>query len=174
MDPLTALGLAGNIVQFLDFCGKIVLGTREVYLSGSVGLDVQAEAATRELLDFTTKLQPAPLVHNGTQAHSENEIALRQLCDECSDVAKQMLHQLNRLKRDYLTPPEPVPPGASIKQWEKRQQRFAEYMEDLEELGRSLRLALRGMWKRKDLEELEKRLEKCRAAIQLRMLASLR
>ncbi len=174
MDPLTAFGLAGTIVQFLDFCGKIVLGTREVYLTGSAGLDVQAEAAIRDLLDFTTKLQPAPLLHNRAQAHTENETALRQLCDDCSDVANQMLHQLNRLKRQYLTPPEPARPGASTKEWEKRQQRFMEYMEDLEELGRSLRLALRGMWKRKELEELEQRLEKCRAAIQLRMVASLR
>jgi hypothetical protein len=174
MDPLTAFGLAGTIVQFLDFCGKIVLGTREVYLSGSVGLDVQAEAATRDLLNFTTKLQPASLQPHGAHSDNENEIALRQLCDDCSDIARQLLHQLNRLKKQHLTPPDPVPHGASPKEWEKRQQRFAEYMEDLEELGRSLRLALRGMWKRKELDELERRLEKCKAAIQLRMLASLR
>lgn len=174
MDPLTAFGLAGTIIQFLDFCGKIVLGTREVYISGSTGLDVQAEAATRDLLDFTTKLQPAPSLHIGAQPHTENEVALRQLCGDCSDVASQMLHQLNRLKREHLTPPDPVPRGASLKAWEKGQLRLAEYMRDLEELGRSLRLALRDMWSRKELEQLENRLEKCRAAIQLRMLASLR
>ena len=174
MDPLTAFGLAGTIVQFLDFCGKIVLGTREVYLSGSVGLDVQAQAATRDLLDFTTKLQAVPPVHNGAQADIENEVALRQLCDECSDVAKQMLQQLSRLTREHLTPPEPVARGASLKAWEKGQLRLAEYLKDLAELGRSLRLALRSMWSRKELEELEQRLEKCRAAIQLRMVAALR
>lgn len=174
MDPLTAFGFAGTIVQFVDFCGKLVLGTREVYRSGSDELVVQVEAATKDLLDFTTKLQPAPVLQHCTQAHSENENALRQLCGDCSDVSRDMLHQLSRLKIQYLTPPDPVPPGASLKEWEKGQRRLAKYREELEELGRSLRIALRSMWTRKELEELEARLEKCRAAIQLRMLAALR
>ena len=33
MDPFTAVGLAGNLVQFVDFIWKLVTETREIALS---------------------------------------------------------------------------------------------------------------------------------------------
>jgi hypothetical protein len=33
MNPFTALGLAGNLIQFVDFAWKLVAGTREIVIS---------------------------------------------------------------------------------------------------------------------------------------------
>lgn len=56
MDPLSAVGLAGTLVQLVDFSSKIVKEGHELYKSGSTAINVQAEAATRDLLQLTTKL----------------------------------------------------------------------------------------------------------------------
>jgi hypothetical protein len=33
MNPLTAAGLAGNIIQFVDFASKVISGSRALYIS---------------------------------------------------------------------------------------------------------------------------------------------
>lgn len=44
IDPLTAIGLAGNIVQFIDFGTKIVSKARDIHTS--------AVGATRDVSDL--------------------------------------------------------------------------------------------------------------------------
>jgi hypothetical protein len=43
VDPLTALSLAGTIVQFVDFWSKLLLSGRELYKSGTGSLTVNDE-----------------------------------------------------------------------------------------------------------------------------------
>lgn len=39
MDPLTALGLASNIVQFVDFASKLISQSHEIYQSADGALE---------------------------------------------------------------------------------------------------------------------------------------
>jgi len=172
MDPLTAIGLAGTVVQFVDFGSRVLLEGRELYKSGSVKLNVQAEAVTRDLLDFSVKLEQSSRLHNAARPPTENELALRKLCDDCHGVAKQLLAQLAKLK-PKLVPPRDLPRHASNENkgiWLKN---LREHQSEVEKMGNSLRLALMSVWSRKELEELEGRLEKYRNAIQTRLIASL-
>lgn len=43
MDPLTALSLAGNIIQFVDFGGRLLGGAGEIYHSAEGSLKVHDE-----------------------------------------------------------------------------------------------------------------------------------
>ena len=43
MDPLAALSLAGNIIQFVDFGGRLLGGAGEIYRSADGSLKVHDE-----------------------------------------------------------------------------------------------------------------------------------
>ena len=51
LDPLTALGLAGNIVQFVGFSSKIIGKARDIYKSadGSLLENLDAETVAQSL-----------------------------------------------------------------------------------------------------------------------------
>ena len=45
MDPLSAIGLAGNIVAFVEFTSKLISGTIEIYSSLARTMDEHADLA---------------------------------------------------------------------------------------------------------------------------------
>src|SRR6266566_2274950 len=59
MDILVAIGLAGNIIQFVDFGGKLISKTAEIYKSSTGALveNVDIETATNNLVLLSTTLQ---------------------------------------------------------------------------------------------------------------------
>ena len=58
LDPLTAIGLIGNIVQFVDFGLKIVSKAREVRNSttGALAENVDTERIATDLIQLTSAL----------------------------------------------------------------------------------------------------------------------
>jgi len=171
MDPLTAVGLAGTIVQFVDFSSKILLGTGQLYRHGELNLNSQSEAVTQDLLDFCTKFQRLPHLHGGTRAPTENDLALAKLCGECNNVAEELLTRLNALKPilDIPTPPS----KRDRHEWKALKDKWEAKYEKVQKFGKSLRLAFLSVWNREELLVMEKRLEKYRAVVQTRMLGSL-
>ena len=97
LDPLTAIGLCGNIVQFVDFCSKVVSKAHRIYRSadGSLTENLDAETISRDLLYLTAKveagLRPSP---------TQEDQALQDLCDGCNDVAQELLIVLGKLKSE--------------------------------------------------------------------------
>jgi hypothetical protein len=172
MDPLSAVGLAGTVVQFVDFGCRIVSEGRELYKSGSVKLNAQAEAVTKDLLDFSAKLQTPPRLNNWNRPPTENELALRKLSDGCNEVAQELLARLSRLTPKLL-PPEDLPNNAPSKDRERWLKRLKQHQREIEKMGNSLRLALLSVWTRKEIEEVEQRLAKYESAIKMRMLGCL-
>jgi len=92
MEIVAAIGLAGNIIQFVDFCGKLISKTAEIYKSGAGALveNVDIETATDDLALLSTTLQDS--------ANSADDTALRELCQSCNIVAKKLLSALNKVK----------------------------------------------------------------------------
>jgi hypothetical protein len=88
MDPLTAVGLAGTVAQFVDFSSKIVIGAKELCKHGKLKLNAQASAVAHDLLDFSAKLHLPSQICNGGEAPTDNDMALVKLCGECEDVAR--------------------------------------------------------------------------------------
>ncbi len=59
MDPITAVGAAGNIIQFLDFGLKLASKAQEIYKSNNSALSENndMEVLAEGLAKLTTKLE---------------------------------------------------------------------------------------------------------------------
>jgi len=172
MDPLTAVGLAGTIVQFVDFSSKLLLEGRELYKSGSAELNLQVEAATKDLLEFSIKLQRLVSDPDVNIQATDNVIALGKLCEECSELAYELLARLDQLKSNV-----DLPSSLSNDATKRDKQIWLIKLKDqkkrVERMGTSLRLAFRSMWSAEELKEISARLEKYRGAIHTRMVGLL-
>lgn len=93
MEPLVAIGLVGNIVQFVDFTSKLVSKTVENYHSadGAFMENTDLETATNDLLALNERIR------SNTTIESTNP-ALASLCCSCCDVANELLTALTKLK----------------------------------------------------------------------------
>lgn len=99
MDPLTALGLASNIIQVVDFSIKLVSKGYNIYRSadGSLAENVDAEANTRNLTMLITKLR-RKIGQEGNGNLSDNDQSLIRLYEKCTQIADELLHKLDQAK----------------------------------------------------------------------------
>lgn len=95
LETLAAIGLVGNIVQFVDFSSKILSKTRQVYQSadGALSENIDTEHVTKHLAELSTALQ-------ASASSSQGDPALEKLCESCNNVAKKLLKALEKLKVD--------------------------------------------------------------------------
>lgn len=136
MDPLTAIGLAGNVVQFVDFCGKLVSKSVEIYRS--------REGVLREIIDIETATKDLAQLNDQNSIVTADE-ALERLCKSCIAVADELLQALGKVKVN-----------GSPQKW------------------LSFRKALRSVWSKEQIRELEQRLAILRDQLNLRLTADLR
>ena len=61
LDPLTAIGLAGNIVQFVDFSCKIIDKSQDIHKAEDQSLpeNTEAETVAKALLTLNSKSKTA-------------------------------------------------------------------------------------------------------------------
>lgn len=149
MDALTALSLAGTIVQFVDFGRKILGDYQHFYESASGALPVndEIELITRDLSDVVIKLG-RPLYHGNVTPSSEQlaeHQALLKLCDSCREVADELLTVLNGIK-----------------------------VKGRRQAWNSFREAIKAAWTKKEVKDLNDRLDTFWKAIETHVLLSLR
>jgi len=98
LDPITALGLAGNVVQFLDFSISLVGKAHDIYKSpdGSLSENVDAENVARKIKILQSKLQADE--KDNPSYDSEMEGLLEGMCSSCDAAAKELLEVLETLK----------------------------------------------------------------------------
>lgn len=97
-DPVTATGLAGNIVQFVQFASDIVSKFREIYTS--------AAGAARETIDLVTLAENDIALQLRTSLQSPGILSAltkedQQLEDvrvQCREIATELLEALDMLK----------------------------------------------------------------------------
>ena len=92
MDPLTALGLAGNIVQFVDFSSKLLCGAYEVYSSTS-GATADLDTVIKDLQAATRRLSPP-----SSKPRTDDEIALSSLVSNCRKLSEDIQKVLDKLQ----------------------------------------------------------------------------
>jgi hypothetical protein len=145
LDPITAVSLAGTVVQFVDFSAKLISKGYEIYNSAD-GTFVE----NRELEVVAHSLQR----HIGTLSRSSrevvspataDEIALKELCEACQSVAGEFLDALDRVKV-----------RGSNRKWKSVQQ------------------ALKSYWSQEKIEGLEKRIARFKDQISFNLLGMLR
>jgi len=103
MDPLTALSVASNVVQFIDFTSKVINLTWNVYRSKPDDITGEFYYLTRITEDFQRhnhELKASLQQHSSTDQSRllAADIELLQICEDCESINKKLLAALNRLK----------------------------------------------------------------------------
>jgi hypothetical protein len=103
MAELAALGLASNIVQFVDFGIKLFSEAREIYESAQDGRaeDLELETVTVDLKGFAQSLHASGKPSPGNPQPKKlaaDEIALQKLAISCEKLANELLKLLDDLK----------------------------------------------------------------------------
>jgi hypothetical protein len=149
-DPLTAVGLAGTVVQFVDFSTKLVSHSVELYEKGKLSCHDELEKATVDLTQLTQELSYIPQASQSQPGFvrrrpSREEVALEQLAASCAELGGQLLSVLNSLNA----------------------QKSHNCLE-------SFRTALRAVRKKSNIEDIDHRLKKLKDQLCMRLLAILR
>ncbi|KAI1395237.1 hypothetical protein F4819DRAFT_492670 [Hypoxylon fuscum] len=116
MDPFSAIGLAGNIITFVDFGYKILSGSKEIYTSASGASTLNHELAldTQTFQGVVASIQEPHTAGSVT----EKEQALRRFAVECGSVASDLKKLLDELKaRDPTSKRDSL--RAAIRDWRK-------------------------------------------------------
>lgn len=94
MEAIGSLGLAANVLQFIDFTSRLVANSSELYKSNDGLLDEnrQIEIVTNDLVLLNAKIKEA--------AVSASNEALRQLSESCKATADELITALNKLRID--------------------------------------------------------------------------
>lgn len=147
MDPITAIGIAGSIVQFVDFGLKVVSKGNHIYRSGDGTLseDHDLEVLTRDLVLFNARMQCALQPAEPVAGLSQTDQALKDLSATSKELAEKLLERLNMVKA---------------------QGRFRRW--------KSFRQALKSVWSKTQIDEMARRLSLVKEQLQLRILVSLR
>lgn len=99
MDPLSAVSLAGTVVQFLDFGIKLVAKTHEIYNSaeGAEVRNIELDAIAQNFVSLNQR------VRNRSRqvcayAISEDEKALEAMTEQCNKVGEELIDALQKAK----------------------------------------------------------------------------
>lgn len=147
MDPLSALSVASNVVQLVEFSAKLVSERQKIYKSaeGTVAENEEAETVTQDLNRLSDNLRHSLKNSQTTASLSEDDQSLIDLCEKCQVVAGDLLERLNKVKV-----------SGKHRKWKSAFQ------------------ALKNVSSSKDLEQLAARLETYRSEITLHTVVSIR
>lgn len=96
MEPLSALGLATSIVQFVDFATKIVHGARQIYQTGAGAATENAdiELCATELHNLCSRIETSKIPH----PRSADEDALCRIAERCVSISNELSSLLRKVK----------------------------------------------------------------------------
>lgn len=95
MDPISAIGVAGNVIQFLDLGVKAVSKAREIHDSSNGALVEHTEIGvlTEDIATVAAKLAASAGAATGNDS-------LDSICEQCAIVAKELSDALKEMKAD--------------------------------------------------------------------------
>jgi hypothetical protein len=96
MDPFTAIGLAGNIIAFINFGFEVVSAARDIYgsNSGATSENKDLEFLTGKVNNLALSLQPK----KSKSQMTDDECNLNNLAVECTRLSHDLLDLLKGLK----------------------------------------------------------------------------
>lgn len=147
------LGIAGNAVQFLDFATKLCVTSIEIYrgADGASASNAQAEMLLKSFVETIDEVSSnlgqycVALSAASKQASGRGEAQTSSIISDCQAIADELVRRFDKLKSSGT-------PG----KW------------------KSFVSGLKCMWKKQELEELQRRLKQNRDELEWRILLSLR
>jgi hypothetical protein len=100
MDPLSALGVAASVVQFIQFGSSLVSKSHELYTHGGLQSNIDCEEAVQRLIGLTKNVKTSLSDIEGLGRLSENSKVLKTICERCASLADCLLVRLNALRID--------------------------------------------------------------------------
>ncbi|KAF4943280.1 hypothetical protein FGADI_13518 [Fusarium gaditjirri] len=155
MDPFTAIGLAGNILTFIDMGLRLVSQTKGIYDSKSnstaenESLSVMTTRFTTTMVDMQSKIPSGNL--------SKDEKALKELVEECSSISDELQNLLAELKAKKSNSMRSSM-KAALRDWRKKKEKD-DLHKRLESSRQQLDLLLSTMTRFESLERLNQLLE---------------
>jgi hypothetical protein len=153
MDPLTALSVAGTIIQFVDFGTKLLKSSVQLYKSnqGTLKAHEELKLITGDLHVVISKIRGSQCVTPGNSvppiAGDEGiQGSFVKICDETAEIAAELLKKLNGIR---------VKDGKD-RAWE------------------SVKAAVKAAWSKDEIQSLEKRLRLLKESLQFDLLDLLR
>jgi hypothetical protein len=98
MDPLTAIGLASAVVQFVDFSTKLISGAHKLYesASGATSEHLELEGLASNLRQQSEEVTPLNVANAAALSGEDKDLI--SLGRQCRDVADELLTVLDGLK----------------------------------------------------------------------------
>ena len=153
MDPISAVGIAAAVIQFVTFTGTLVSGAYELHYrrEGKKRWVLQLTDLTTSLVEIKDNICAIqPKNTHETLCPRDNDIV--SLCKACNRIADRFLSVLDTIRSKKAK--------SQAKLWRKPWNNF--------------RGVLLELWKRSEIEALEKELDSFRELISLYLLASIR
>ncbi|KAH7346375.1 hypothetical protein BKA65DRAFT_399466 [Rhexocercosporidium sp. MPI-PUGE-AT-0058] len=100
MDPLSALGIAAAVTQFLQFAGSLVSESRQMYTEGALVDHIECGNATKRLDSLAKDIQSSLGDLDRLGKRSNDAEALRVICVRCSKLSAELISQLRELEVD--------------------------------------------------------------------------
>lgn len=145
MDIVTALGLAASVAQLVEVSWKIVSKSQEIYKNGVLPEHRDTQTVTADLQMINNKLLAFLETAEKADNLSDDDMALRQLCESSNRIATELVQRLSTIK-----------PNDEHRSW------------------KSIRQALKSVWIKSELDETAARLQTYRTQLNSRILLSLR
>ena len=147
LDPLSALGLAGNVIQLVDFSWKLLSRTNSLY-KASDGASLENREMgmiANDLSRLTNRMHVSLQVTTRSAMLTADEEGLRDLSEACEGVARELLAALDKLRAK-----------GKHQKWE------------------SFRKALVAVWSKEKVADIMERLSAFRSQLDTHVLLSLR
>ncbi|CZR51229.1 uncharacterized protein PAC_01104 [Phialocephala subalpina] len=99
LDPLTALGLASNIIQLVDFTSKILSKTKDLRFHGETVDNARLEALTIGLVCLSENLQASPSFNEAPSGKPSQDVkAIIEIANGSVTTALELIECLQRIK----------------------------------------------------------------------------
>jgi NACalpha-BTF3-like transcription factor len=143
LDPVSALGVAGTVIQFVDFSSRLLSKGKEYYKSGDGALvqhkDITQAAASVGQLSNRLSVSLSRL--EGLKSHTFEESALKAIVEECKVKAQELVTTLQQLQ-----------------------------VHGKHKVWKSLRQALKSEWKKEKIQQMHQRLTVLRESMVIHLL----
>jgi predicted RNase H-like nuclease (RuvC/YqgF family) len=147
MDPLSALGIAASVVQFVQFSGSLVSKSKQIYKHGALLDHVECETATRRLTELSTDVESSlkDLEELGSLSHDAKTLKL--ICSNCAKLSEELISRLEKIQ---------VNEKSKSRKW------------------KSFRQALKSISTKDAVDSLARRIADCRDELNSHLIVSLR
>ena len=148
MAEVAALGIASNVISFIDFANEIFSASRQIYRNGSRDDHIDLELIVGDLRGIVKGLEESPEPSDGTEHLAEEENELQRLAKQCRSICDELSGVLEKLNvRDER---------GNIIKW------------------KSVNAAIKTIWKKEQIQQLQKRMDDIRQELIIHVLMAFR